>query len=189
MIGTTLSFITNQLDSVLHRRLKLPPSERKIILSPFVDLSGGVAVKEENTLVLFPVNIQKDSVAASRIPSPQVNTGIVSNPPPIYLNLFLVIGVYYDPTQLRYGLDLLTMLISILQGQPLWDQNNTPGLPQGIEKLIFEMESLDFHQQSHIWGHLGGRYLPSVVYKLRMIIIDDGQIETIVPTIGEIQTK
>ena len=52
MIGTTLSFITNQLDSVLHRRLKLPPSERKIILSPFVDLSGGVAVKEENTLVL-----------------------------------------------------------------------------------------------------------------------------------------
>lgn len=188
MIGSTLSFIANRLDEIIRQRLQLTPSERKLILSPFVDLNGSVAIQEENTLVMFPVNIQKDSVAASVPQRPAVGEGIVNMPPPLHLNLYLVIGVYYEAAQLKYGLDLLTTAISILQGQPLWNHQNSPDLPEGIQKLVFEMESLDFHQQSHIWGHLGGKYLPSVVYKLRMIIIDDGKVEGVLPSIEQVQT-
>lgn len=188
MIGSTLYFVANRLDEIIRQRLHLTPSEKKLILSPFVDLNGGVAIHEENTLVMFPVNIQKESVIANPPARPSFGAGVVDQPPPLHLNLFLVIGVYYEAAQLRYGLDLLTTAISILQGQPLWDHQNTPGLPDGLQKLIFEMESLDFHQQSHIWGHLGGKYLPSVVYKLRMIIIDDGAVQAVTPSVSQIQT-
>ena len=189
MIGSTLNFIANHLDTIVRQRMNLTPAEKKVILSPFVDLNGSVAIQEENTLVLFPVNIQKDAIATSRPIPPQVGTGVISSPPPLHLNVYLVLGVYYKAAQLRYGLDLLTTAISILQGQPLWDQQNTPGLPGAVHKLIFEMESLDFHQQSHIWGHLGGKYLPSVVYKMRMIIINDGKVYGVLPEIQHIQTK
>ena len=189
MIGTTLNVVARRLDAVIRRRLALPPAEKKVILSPFLDLDGSVAIKEENTLVLYPVNIQKDAVAGSGGVAVTPPHPSLAGPPPLYLNIYLVLGMYYQSSQLRYGLDLLTTAISILQGQPSWNRDNTPELPPNVDRLIFEMTSLDFHELSHIWGHLGGKYLPSVVYKMRMIIVDDGVITRVTPVISEVQSS
>jgi hypothetical protein len=35
------------------------------------------------------------------------------------------------------------------------------------------MVSMNFEQVNHLWATLGGKYLPSVLYKVRMVAIED----------------
>ncbi len=52
-----------------------------------------------------------------------------------------------------------------------------PSLDPGIEKLVFELYNLSFEQLNQVWGMLGGKYYPSVLYKMRVISIDEMSIE------------
>jgi hypothetical protein len=177
--------VARKLDEVVRERLRSNPSDRKVVLTSLMDLNGTVSVKEDNVLILSLVNMQQDSVAGGtnhRYSTPQVS---VAQSPPIYLNLYLLLGVYFKAEQVRDGMDTLSIAIAYLQGKPLWNVQNTPDLSNGVERLIFEMESLDFHQQSHLWGSIGAKYIPSVVYKMRMMIIDDGAIDQIIPVVKE----
>jgi len=42
-------------------------------------------------------------------------------------------------------------------------------IPSSVEQLNFELYSLSFEQSNHLWGILGGKYLPSVLYKVRLV--------------------
>jgi hypothetical protein len=48
-------------------------------------------------------------------------------------------------------------------------------MPSGIEKLVVELHQLNFEQQNNLWAVLGAKYLPSVLYKVRAISIQEGQ--------------
>lgn len=189
MIGSALAFVANRMDTFIRQRLEVPPGTPKVILSPIVGPGGAIAVREENILICSLVSIQTDSIIGGntgpRMSSPKHS---VEMPPPIYLNLYIMLSAYFKSQQIQEGLDTLSIGISFLQGMPLWNDQTTPGLPAGIQKLIFELESPDFHQQSHIWGSIGAKYMPSALYKVRTIIIDDESIEQIVPRIEDINT-
>ena len=45
-----------------------------------------------------------------------------------------------------------------------------------IERLVVELYSLNLEQQNHLWGYLGGKYLPSVVYKVRLVRIQEDAV-------------
>jgi hypothetical protein len=36
-----------------------------------------------------------------------------------------------------------------------------------------ELHSLNFEQINHLWSVSGGKYLPSVMYKIRQVVIDE----------------
>jgi hypothetical protein len=40
-----------------------------------------------------------------------------------------------------------------------------------------EMFTLNFEQVNHLWSTLGGKYLPSVLYKLRVVGVEDEAID------------
>ena len=44
-------------------------------------------------------------------------------------------------------------------------------LPAGIDKLLFDLFNISQDQVHHLWSMLGGKYIPSVVYRLRMLTI------------------
>jgi hypothetical protein len=41
--------------------------------------------------------------------------------------------------------------------------------PQHVDKLFFTLVSMEFDELSQMWGILGGTYLPSCVYSLRIV--------------------
>jgi hypothetical protein len=59
-----------------------------------------------------------------------------------------------------------------------------------LAELRFTMElyTLTFEQINHLWGSLGGRQVPFVMYKLRLVGITDKAIVREVPLITEIQS-
>jgi len=68
-------------------------------------------------------------------------------------------------------------VIAFFQTRTVFTPSNTPDLPPGIEQLTVEIENLTTTELSNLWGILGGRYLPSILYRFRMITIDAEQIE------------
>ncbi len=71
----------------------------------------------------------------------------------------------------------LSATLSFFQSNCVFTHSNTPDLNRNIEKLTFEIVNQDLQNQSHLWGTLGGKYLPSILYKVRMVTIQEGNFE------------
>ncbi|WP_315824892.1 Pvc16 family protein [Paraflavitalea speifideaquila] len=73
-----------------------------------------------------------------------------------------------------YGkaLEIVQNTIGFFQKKYVFDHANTSTLDPGIEKLILEMISLNLEQLHQLWSMLGGRYHPSVAYRMKMVTID-----------------
>ena len=72
---------------------------------------------------------------------------------------------------------MLSAAISFFQYTSVFNHNNTPDLDSSVEKLVFEMINLNIQELSQLWGVHGGKYLPSVLYKTRMVTITEDIIE------------
>jgi len=64
---------------------------------------------------------------------------------------------------------------------------NTPRLDPGVEKLTFEMESLSSEKLNNVWSTLGAKYMPSVVYKIRMLTFDSSVIREYRPAVAGVE--
>jgi hypothetical protein len=75
-----------------------------------------------------------------------------------------------------------------LQQKNVFNRANTPQLDGAIEKLVFEMESLTLERMSSVWTALGAKYMPSVMYRMRMLTIDGSIVREFRPEISGIQS-
>ncbi len=123
-------------------------------------------------VIISLINIEENRI--SRDPNNYIRKdgGIIMKNPAVHLYLTLLF------TSVRraggYGLSLqdLQNVIGVFQKKYVYDHINTPALDPNIEKLILDMVSLNLQQLHEIWSVLGGRYFPSVVYRMRMVTID-----------------
>ena len=115
-----------------------------------------------------------------QLPGPLRST--VSNPP-IYVNLYLMFASYFSGSNYQEGLKFISNTIHYLQGQSVFDQHNSPQLDPNINKLVMDIHNLDITDLSNLWGVLSGKYLPSVLYKVRMVTVDTNAVKDQVPAI------
>jgi hypothetical protein len=116
--------------------------------------------------------------------------------PAIYLNLYVLISANFNSAEtesptLDYleGLKRLSQVIAFFQGKNVFTQANSPLLAtidKNIERLSAELFSFNFEQMNHFWSIIGHSYLPSVLYKIRVItvqenvqLVPDGLVENI----------
>ena len=52
-----------------------------------------------------------------------------------------------------------------------------------LEKLTFEIFNVAMNELSHIWSGIGAKYLPSIIYKVRMLSIQEKRVQKEVPGI------
>jgi hypothetical protein len=69
----------------------------------------------------------------------------------------------------------------------VFDHQNTPELDSRIDKLMLDIENLGISDLSNLWGILGGKYMPSVLYRMRMVAIDSGQLSGQAPYVSQPQ--
>jgi hypothetical protein len=126
-------------------------------------------------VVISLINIEENRI--SRDPRNYVrkdSTTVIFKNPAIHLNLTLLITSVRRAGGYQLALQDLQQVIGVFQHKCVFDASNTLALvpfPE-IEKLTIEMVSLNLQQLHEIWSVLGGRYFPSVVYRLRMVTID-----------------
>jgi len=176
MIYAAIDHIASELNQYIKRTFSL--SEDMVVISNLLEQDGTVAMHANNKLVLFLVNIEKDVTAQqqARFSGP-TSTRTVVTTAPLYLNLYLMVAGNFSGSHYAEGLKFVSAATSFFQRQPVLDQHNTPALDKRIEKLVLDIENMSLHDLSGLWGMLSGRYLPSVLYKVRMVTFDSGDIQ------------
>lgn len=92
--------------------------------------------------------------------------------PQIKLNMYVLFTAkledHYDQ-----ALEYLGLIVQFFQANTYFNTKTHPGLDPGVEKLIVDLYTLSFEQQNNLWGSLSTRYLPSVLYKVRLVAVQD----------------
>jgi hypothetical protein len=167
MLNSAVDCIAQELNQFIS--MKFQTDEDRVILSNLMNLDGSVAVTEKNKIVISVVNIQEDKIAQSSSGKSK-GAGVF---PPICLNVFLLISVNFDEKLNKEALKFLSAVAAFFQSKKSFTPSDSPSLDSNIEKLIIEIENLDFHQQSNIFSFLGAKYMPSIFYKMRMVVIEE----------------
>ena len=174
MIDNAINHVATELNQHLKRSFDL--SEDVVVISNILEQDGTVAAHVNNKIVVSLVNIEKDSV-----PFRQQNVAAgasrnVVTTPPVFFNLYLMFASYFSGNNYQEGLKFISHTISYFQGQPMFDHQNSPALDKNIYKLILDIENLNTQDLSSLWGVLSGKYLPSILYKVRMVAYDSGAV-------------
>ena len=182
MIKEALSYISEDLNQALKRRLDL--KEDKVQLSNLVNPDGSLAMLEDNKVVVTLIRAEEETVIKGN-DWVRSNSGTTSKGyPPVHLNLFVLFTASFYQGNYSESLKFLSEVVGFFQSKSMFNRQNSPGLDPAIDKLIAELYKSNFQELSHIWGMMGAKYLPSVIYKVRMVTIDQGQVRDQAPSIS-----
>lgn len=183
MIGEALQFLVDELNGRLQRRYG--QQRNLIVLGPLVAPDGHPNSLSASALVLTVAKISQETVTRNQ-PLTQVSQGYALHTQrALELNVQLLFAAGLS----RYdiGLALLSVVIEHLYESPVFDRESAPNLPPGVLRLALAMVNIDYAQQSHLWGGLGAKYMPSALYEMRMLTTGDAALAaagSLVATLG-----
>jgi len=182
LLESTLELLRQRLDATF--QAADPRSEEWVALTSPVDIDGRLFEGAKNKLLMLLVGLQSDktsSAAAGPIPVRGDQYVIVA--PPLYLNAFILLIANFTEGNYATGLRVLSRAIGFFQENPVFTPDRLPGLAPEIEKVALDFVTLDLSQMNYLMAMLGLKYLPSAVYKLRMLPFHSTAGSAIVPAV------
>jgi hypothetical protein len=178
MIDKTFAFILDELNGFLNSRF--PSNEPHAVLSHLVNQDGTVPVQVEKKVVLSLVNVEREAAAPASGMQARAGGGYARISPSLNLNVYLLVSASFGN---NYGeaLKFLSAALIFFQGRPVYSPQSSHRFPKELEKIAFELVTLDFHALNNLWSMQGGKYLPSALYKTRMLTVQDARITELVP--------
>ncbi|NJL77340.1 MAG: DUF4255 domain-containing protein [Saprospiraceae bacterium] len=119
----------------------------------------------DNSLVLTLINIEEESVLKNNYPVIQEGTAVISQLPSVYLNLYVLFAANLDEytSALRYISHVIEFFQVNKKMSFLYEENNI------IYQVFYSLHNIGFENLNNLWTVLGGRYIPSVIYKIRVL--------------------
>lgn len=179
MIDAAIAEISGQLNQALKREFP-SGSEQRVVVCNLHGQDGSVAIEAAEKVVVFLVNVERESVPGGGATGGGRGTG---RPDPVHLNLLVMVAANYGGKNYDQALRHLSSAVAFFQGRPVFNHQNSPELDPRIDRLTMEIENLSLSDLSNLWGVLSGKYLPSVLYRMRLLCIDVGQPGARVPRI------
>ncbi|WP_374568059.1 DUF4255 domain-containing protein [Ideonella sp.] len=171
MIDAALGLMAGQLNEHLRRRFQL--SEDLAVLSNLLEQNGTLVPLVANKLVLFLAGVERDTIAHRAQGAPLgLHAQQLATNAPVYLNLLVMCAANFSGGNYPEALKFLSSAIAFFQSHQVLDQHNAPGLDARLERLVLSIENLSSSEMHSLWGIHSGRYLPSVLYRVRMISLD-----------------
>jgi hypothetical protein len=174
MLHNVLPVLGHQLNEFLSSEYGL--SEDRVVVSSLVDLRGNMSSQIENRVVVTLLNIEEEK----SIRNGQLQSYSGMNPP-VFINLYVLFSANFPDTNYLESLKFISSVISFFQGKNVFDKMNTPMLSDNVDKIVVEFINSDLQQLTNLWGMLGAKYIPSVVYKLKMLTFSSNTIVEEVP--------
>ncbi|CAM1345265.1 DUF4255 domain-containing protein [Tenacibaculum amylolyticum] len=188
MLDQVLVFISNLLNKELKMSFGL--TEDIVLISSLINLDGSITKNIENKIILSVINLEQERNIKNRGEYLQTSKGSFNKVnPPIYLNLYLLVSANYNSENYIEALKMLSEVIGVLQSSKVFTPQSNPELDTSIERLIFETYNVPIQELSHVWSGIGAKYVPSMVYKVRMIGIQKGLVREEITGVGSLGTK
>lgn len=183
MIDSVLSFTANFVNKEL--KLVFGISEDKVIASSLINLDGSITENIENKIIISLINLEHETFAGNPGQFQQAgNAKYGKVEQPVYLNLYLLVAANYNAANYIESLKMLSATIAILQSNPSFDINQNPDMDSSIPRLSFEIHNIPINELSHIWNGIGAKYVPSIIYKVRMLTIQKSLMKAEIPSVS-----
>jgi hypothetical protein len=193
MISETLTFLSKEINKFLNQKLGAT-TDARLVLGNIARVGDGDTGTNSlaNKIVLSLINVEEDKVAKIRENFTRADSSVIYKNPPLLVNLYILIAanmnVYSD------NLKMVTYIMQFFQAFNHFTPATHPGLDMRITQINADLFTLNFEQINHLWSTLGGKYLPSVMYKIRQISVEDDHpletegklIETIIMEAGHV---
>ena len=175
MIYEALQIISEQLDKYLS-----DSGLNNLVVLENIALLESTNENADNLkgkVVLTLLNLQEES-ALRNTPNYKVKDGKTEyRNPPVHLNFYLLISANCDTYD--KSLRCLSKTIQFFQGKKVFTSTNTVYNRNNVAfdvlnyfKFILELYTLNLEELNYVWGTLGGRQLPSVIYKVQLLEIE-----------------
>lgn len=182
MIDGALTVVCDRLNA--HLATLYGVSEDLVVLAPLSDSEGRPSAETRNRLAMFLTNIAEDSVPRA---GHKATRGPMGETRPIHLDIYFMLASGHDPEIYGEGLKLISSALLFFQSNPVLNPARVPEMPAGINQLTIEISNLRVEEVGQLWGNLGGRYVPSVMFKMRSVMIDAGLVTQVTPLITTAQ--
>ncbi|WP_167619845.1 DUF4255 domain-containing protein [Maribellus sediminis] len=131
----------------------------------------------EGKVIISLLNIEEETTLKNFSSTRVVNNKTEYRNPPVNLNLYLLVAANCSTYDI--SLSSISRTIEFFQGKKIFTSSNTvynrSNASFGVLdhfKFVVELFTPGFEVLNNIWGTLGGRQLPSVIYKVQIIQIE-----------------
>ena len=158
------------------------------------ELSGQDGIK--NKVVVSLVNVEEESTLKNTLTYRKTLSEVSYTEPPVHLNLYLLFAAHY-PEAYETALIRLSEVIRFFQSRRTFSLHNAQPLSDALDPtdpdtmelyLTIELYTTTFEQINHLWGALGGKQMPFVLYKARLVTIQSHNVSGEGRLIEEIRT-
>jgi len=184
VIHLVVQHVVSELNDYLNLRSPSLAPDR-VVLGSLYDVDGNPDASAKEKVVVSMVNLQEDRVYHSvdlYEKQPDGSTDVVQ--PEVRVNLFLLFIA--NISEYDESLKALEYVISFFQTRHVFNYASIPQLADQQGRMVFELHSMTFEQQNHLWGSLGSKYQPSIMYKAGIVNIRDRQLEAQVQPVQDI---
>jgi len=187
MIDKALNFLHGELNAFLARRFQ--SNENLVVLSSLANPDGTVPMAIENKLILTLANVERETLAATNYNStPNISGPKTQISPPLNFNLYILVSSNFGNNYVE-AMKFLSQAMAFFQAKPVFSHEASASFPSELERLTCEIVNLDFSLLNNLWAALGAKYLPSIVYKLRMLTIQEAWASDRVPVISGTESR
>jgi hypothetical protein len=178
MIYESLLLIAKELNQFLN--IISGEDEELVVLGNISQLESNLSGNTEsnallNKVVITLINVEEEKALKNTPAYKKTVTETIHANPPLFLNLYVLISA--TNTAYDNALIYISRVLRFFQGQNVFThknapQNNQPGLGINDFRLIFDLYSPTFEEANFLWSTLGGKQLPSLIYKIRLVMLE-----------------
>lgn len=164
MIDRALACLAKELDA--HLQAKAGAGPGTVVLDRVVDDNGLWAIPDDSVGMML-VNVQSDRVPkAPAAAGPLELGGPSASGPALHLSLWVLLAA--QSREYPAALQHLSHTLAFFATHPLFTRASHPALGEGVDSVEVVLEPLDWEQLDQLWSFVGGRQVPSVVYRVRV---------------------
>jgi len=177
LIGDILNIITREVSEYIDSQNEFVSGGKSVILAKPSGVNGGLSIPD-NTIALSLVNIDEESSMRNPVIQKRVEGNkVYSQTPGISLNLSIIFIANF-PNDYASELNYITKIIEFFQQKDTFTAENTSNLKKYkkfVDKLVFKLATTSLSEQNHTWNLLGIKYMPSVMFTVGKIKIQEDE--------------
>lgn len=173
MIDLALTALRDALRGFIQRKLQVVHVEEKVVLTSIVDQDGQSTIPN-NSLGIALYRIAEDRITEREHQSSVIAHHYEKLRAPVIVDLEIMIAANFK--DYSESLKFISATIAFFQTQNLFDHQSNPDLPESMTPFSVTMFTPDISNHNHTWSLFGGRYMPSAMYRLHYLVIQENQV-------------